>query len=415
MAIYLISDTHFGHNNVLDFERFQFKTIEEHDEYIIKKWNSIIKKGDTVYHLGDVSFSNSEKLKEIISRLNGYKILIKGNHDKKTNNFYLTVGFNEVYSHPIYIQDNIILSHQPLLEGYNNPYVINVHGHLHGSTLSLDNFICVAADQVRYEPVKLNIVIGLASKLKSRKVKFLDEWYAKYYRFYIDKGIYYDENGDVDIKKTRGVRYYSFDLTYEELCLLNDVCECTGRIFMGQFDNYSCLSIFNSKYIEKVEEILNQIKVKYDGLPIGMINGIFSEHTNQISKVLYDVHQKIRYQIYLNNMTELKNTVYSNHYLKTSTLLDAYIEKRKGKYIVNIPLEISDYIMIALDLYKAIMNWNEEVIAKYLKNYSLQELEYDFLYEKLNKIKQYFNEVDLDYIDKIYNLSKIIEKSFTKC
>lgn len=414
MAKYLISDTHFGHNNVLDFERFQFKTIEEHDEYIIKKWNSIIKKDDIVYHLGDVALSSRTSLKDTISRLNGYKILIKGNHDKNTNNFYLRIGFNEVYSHPIYIQDNIILSHQPLLEGYNNTYIINVHGHLHGSILSLDNYICVAVDQINYEPVNLKYILEKARKLKTRKAKFLDEWYAKYYRFYIDKGIYYDKDGNVDIKKTKEVEYYYVNLSYEELCLLNNVCDCIGRIFMGQIDTCNFEFVFKNKYLDELEKTLNQIKMKYDGLPTGMYNGIFAKETNEISKVLYDVHQKLRHQIYLNNLKELKNSVFSEPYFKSSSLLDVYIFKRKGKYIMNVSIEVSDYIMIALELFKAIIIWDVEVIAKYLANYSLQNLEYVFVYNKLNKISKYINDINQEYIDKINILIEIIETSFIK-
>ena len=117
MAIYFLSDTHFGHKRVLEFERFNFKTIEEHDDYIIEKWNSTIKENDKVYHLGDVIFKYSKyTLEELMSKLNGYKILIRGNHDKRSNDYYLNNGFNEVYNHQIYLLENIILSHHPLKE-----------------------------------------------------------------------------------------------------------------------------------------------------------------------------------------------------------------------------------------------------------------------------------------------------------
>ena len=182
MAIYILSDTHFGHKRVLEFERFDFKTIEEHDEYIIEKWNSTVKENDKVYHLGDVIFKYSKyTLKELTSKLKGYKILIRGNHDKRSNDYYLNNGFNEVYNHPIYLRENIILSHQPVLEVYNNPYIFNIHGHLHGATLSLDIFICVAMDQIGYIPQRIDELIKSDINIKKRKNKFLKEWYAKYY------------------------------------------------------------------------------------------------------------------------------------------------------------------------------------------------------------------------------------------
>jgi len=78
MKTFLISDTHWGHNNILTFKRKDgsplrpgFTSIEEHDEYLIWKWNSVVGEGDKVYHLGDVGFKSFSKMKEIFDRLNG--------------------------------------------------------------------------------------------------------------------------------------------------------------------------------------------------------------------------------------------------------------------------------------------------------------------------------------------------------
>ena len=83
--IWIVSDTHFGHNNMLKFKdkdnnpiRPGFSTVEEMDEHMIECWNSVVKDGDIVYHLGDVFFDNGHT---VLPRLKGRKRLLLGNHD----------------------------------------------------------------------------------------------------------------------------------------------------------------------------------------------------------------------------------------------------------------------------------------------------------------------------------------------
>lgn len=80
--MFFTSDLHFGHENCLAFDNREFKTIEEHDEYLIKVWNEKVGPCDEVWILGDVSWYNVTKTVEILNRLNGIKNLCIGNHDK---------------------------------------------------------------------------------------------------------------------------------------------------------------------------------------------------------------------------------------------------------------------------------------------------------------------------------------------
>ena len=93
---YFIADTHFGHENIIKYCNRPFNTKEEMNSHMIKEWNSIVKQDDVIYVLGDFALMMSrEQIKEIINLLNGYKILIMGNHDKKrSRGFWLNVGFN---------------------------------------------------------------------------------------------------------------------------------------------------------------------------------------------------------------------------------------------------------------------------------------------------------------------------------
>lgn len=82
--IWFTADTHFGHGNILRYSHRPFAKAHEMDETLIQNWNSRVKPGDTVYHLGDVSLCAPARTAEIIGRLNGTIHLIRGNHDKDT-------------------------------------------------------------------------------------------------------------------------------------------------------------------------------------------------------------------------------------------------------------------------------------------------------------------------------------------
>lgn len=83
MAIFFVSDTHFGHSNILHLGHGRpFDSIEEHNETLIDNWNSVVKSSDDVYHLGDVALGKIAESLPLVNRLNGYKMLVPGNHDR---------------------------------------------------------------------------------------------------------------------------------------------------------------------------------------------------------------------------------------------------------------------------------------------------------------------------------------------
>ena len=83
--IYFTSDTHFGHASILNFCKRPFKDVDEMNEELIKRWNEVISKEDTVFHLGDFAFGGVEIWNKTLPRLNGHIVLILGNH--KINKF----------------------------------------------------------------------------------------------------------------------------------------------------------------------------------------------------------------------------------------------------------------------------------------------------------------------------------------
>lgn len=137
--VFFISDTHWGHKNIIKFESTKeirnFDTIEEHDEELVRRWNSVVSPKDTVWHLGDVAFG----LRNLhhVGRCNGNKKLVMGNHDMYGIDEYLKY-FDRVFGVVEY--KGMILSHIPVHpRELESRYFMNVHGHLHTNNVTVKN------------------------------------------------------------------------------------------------------------------------------------------------------------------------------------------------------------------------------------------------------------------------------------
>lgn len=151
--VYFTSDHHFGHKNIIDFESRPFSDTDEMNEYMISSWNAIVGTADKVFHLGDFSFLNQDKTREIVNKLNGYKILIMGNHDRgRTRSWWLETGFNEVSEHPLIYRDFFFLTHEPMYMNKHMPFV-NVHGHIHGQKYEGKNYFNICVEHWDYKPL----------------------------------------------------------------------------------------------------------------------------------------------------------------------------------------------------------------------------------------------------------------------
>lgn len=83
MTTFFTADTHFGHTRIMEYSHRPFKSAEEMDEALVANWNAVVRSGDTVYFVGDLSFRDHKNTAWLLSRLNGNIGLILGNHDKK--------------------------------------------------------------------------------------------------------------------------------------------------------------------------------------------------------------------------------------------------------------------------------------------------------------------------------------------
>lgn len=159
--IFLISDHHLSHGNILTFLKADgtnvrsFPSVEEMDEHMIDCHNSVVRPGDKTYFLGDVCFS--AKALPLVARMNGEKVLIKGNHDKLKLSQYQTLFKDVRGSHQF---NGILLTHIPVHTGSLARWPCNVHGHLHTNRVMLGDVIDpryfnVSVECINYTPISL--------------------------------------------------------------------------------------------------------------------------------------------------------------------------------------------------------------------------------------------------------------------
>jgi calcineurin-like phosphoesterase family protein len=157
--IWIISDTHFGHANMLRFKdsdgvlvRPNFNSADHMDEYMIEQWNSVVKDGDIVYHLGDVYFEHGHKA---LNKLKGRKRLILGNHDNAKSS-YLQNNFQKILMWRMFPEFGLLLTHVPVHESSLGFKVNkNVHGHLHQRKIADERYVNVSVECINYTPVHI--------------------------------------------------------------------------------------------------------------------------------------------------------------------------------------------------------------------------------------------------------------------
>lgn len=163
MQRFVIADTHLTHEGVCKFNGVDgnklrpFDDVNEMDELIIERWNKKVRPQDKVYMLGDVVIARKNLPK--LDRLNGHKVLVKGNHDIFKLDDYLPYFEDIRGSHKL---DEFILTHIPI-----HPMSIarwakgNIHGHLHDGRVLLPDgsidkrYICVSVEHTDYTPVAM--------------------------------------------------------------------------------------------------------------------------------------------------------------------------------------------------------------------------------------------------------------------
>lgn len=178
-----IGDLHLGHQKLCapdaDGKRLRpFNTTDEMDERIIELWNETVNPQDRVYLVGDATLNRRHLHK--LGRLQGRKILVKGNHDVFRLDEYAQY-FEDIRGSHLY--SDAILTHIPIHPNQLKRFPFNIHGHTHNkrvlrnTTLPLEHddvenwgglyeddprYICISAEQTDYRPVLLDEVLHRA-------------------------------------------------------------------------------------------------------------------------------------------------------------------------------------------------------------------------------------------------------------
>jgi len=135
MNTFITSDLHFFHRNVLSFcsDTRPWNSVDEMNQALIDHWNSVISDSDTVWHLGDFSFGNKTKTREVLDQLKGRKMFILGNHDGKNKTILPEYGEVFQYKRIKFDDHQIVLFHFPIhLWDMIDHGSLHFFGHLHG-------------------------------------------------------------------------------------------------------------------------------------------------------------------------------------------------------------------------------------------------------------------------------------------
>lgn len=191
---FLFSDIHFTHRKLFEImenkERSKIaSTLEEFETKIIYNWNSTVSNNDVILFLGDFTINKRNKLVEaeyikfFTRKLNGFKILLKGNHDTSNDLVYLKAGWNDIISEDYLIYGNILFSHFPACierdseEEYNDKYlsrktelvkifkenncILNIHGHCHSYDFNRPELFNVSCESVNFKPIQLKQILEI--------------------------------------------------------------------------------------------------------------------------------------------------------------------------------------------------------------------------------------------------------------
>lgn len=156
---WFISDTHFGHKNVIQYSGRPFGDVQSMDNVLISKWNNCVGHGDDVFMLGDFGLVGIERLREVFLSLKGNIILIRGNHDGSVSKMK-RIGFLTVLEEAMIkvAGTRVLMTHHPF---YRLTDEFNLHGHMHekGSN-EFNSFrqMCMSVELWNYMPVSEKVI-----------------------------------------------------------------------------------------------------------------------------------------------------------------------------------------------------------------------------------------------------------------
>ena len=167
--IWITSDLHFLHPKIINICD-RPTTPEEHDDWLIERFNKKVGKKDELWILGDVSMGNKIETEKLLDKMNGRKRLILGNHDSniKSSTRFETIDLIKdfTFNSPSYPNIHIVMCHYPMLSWNRKVHGAmhcfgHVHNRLEGVGLSFD----VGVDTNNWEPYSLEDIFDKMTKI----------------------------------------------------------------------------------------------------------------------------------------------------------------------------------------------------------------------------------------------------------
>ena len=335
--VYVISDQHFDHKNIINHTRSTLfasdnidSSVNKMNNYIISKHNEVVSKNDIVIILGDFSFKKGiDRLTELVSELNGHKFLVMGNHDTIDKpDLYLKAGFEDVFLAPIKFNGDFY-SHYPLnasIENNERPNTIlykhlseefrksnsgiNFHGHQHILINNGEREKNVSCEQINYKPIfvgRTKSYLGLADE----KNPYLGEEFFNILHDIMSKFNHFHENAII--------MDYLYTILLEILTPYQDKIVAFGSVMQNKKYNtfFNCSDLDITKLYDSTKSLrTNRKQFKEFG------NDIYEKLT-QIEGFNSDFYKKIDFICILSFIYATKKNRIKG-YLDMNILLDEF-------------------------------------------------------------------------------------------
>lgn len=382
--VYIISDHHFGHRNIIGYGRNQFESVDDMNDYIFNTHNSIVNEDDVVIFLGDVAFTSTAK--NIVKNMNGHKYLIVGNHDKSIGiNNFLDYGFENLYRGVVKLGNDIYLSHYPLDEELieeeseldldtrndliaavkefkSNRDAKNYFGHLHTYIPLSDKFVNCSCEMLDYKPYLLCYLKSYSNDIDCNNPDFLlsvieiskriscgvEEILADYIYSQVLKSLN-DSNvflyGSYSLFKTMNMRFKWGDLDLSFIPNLSKSANYNKNILRNEFINIKELfdNINNYNYL---------IKKKYDYCRIMDVYSTFQFNKNLKTYI---------------DMNLMPFPIYSDSdftYVNCFSIYENYFNREKNRSITSQINSLKPEIIYLSYIYKFIRTNDFEIIRR---------------------------------------------------
>lgn len=153
MEYFFTSDEHYYHFNILKYSGRPFSSVEEMNEKLIENHNEVVRKNDITIHAGDFTLKSKNVIQEIVKRLKGQHIFLRGSHD-----YWLPKSAPTRWERKI--KDlYIVVDHYAMRTWARKHYdSVQLYGHSHGALTPIGRQYDVGVDNNNFYPVSFNLV-----------------------------------------------------------------------------------------------------------------------------------------------------------------------------------------------------------------------------------------------------------------